>query len=165
MTWSKWSISMKECCQPGGVEPVTSWSLVGQASEPLRPAEQAYSTKLLISTCTHSFGSNWQQLLPFSTQQKAETAIQMISWSISTKIFWTCKPWIYSQTCYWRHLQYFLAERCVLAQNIFLIQGGQVQDVLFVLRFYCPVNPIRSLQVWPVYLTTLFLNRLSPLSS
>ena len=35
---------------------------------------------------------------------------------------------------------------------------------LFVLRFYGPVNPIRSCQARPVYLTTSLLGRLSPLS-
>ena len=35
---------------------------------------------------------------------------------------------------------------------------------LFVLRFYGPVNPMGSCQVWSVYLTTRLLGRLSPLS-
>ena len=34
---------------------------------------------------------------------------------------------------------------------------------MFVLRFYCPVNPLGSWQAWSVYLTTLLLDRLSPL--
>ena len=37
--------------------------------------------------------------------------------------------------------------------------------ILFVLRFYRPLNPIGSCLVWSVYLTTLLLGRLSPLSS
>ena len=36
--------------------------------------------------------------------------------------------------------------------------------VLFVLRFYSPVNPKGSCRAWSVYLTTLLLGRLSPLS-
>ena len=35
---------------------------------------------------------------------------------------------------------------------------------LFVLRFYGPVNPMGSCQVWSVYLITHLLGRLSPLS-
>ena len=35
---------------------------------------------------------------------------------------------------------------------------------LFVLRFYAAVNPLGSCQVWSVYLITLFLDELSPLS-
>ena len=34
---------------------------------------------------------------------------------------------------------------------------------LFVLRFYGPVNPMGSCQAWSIYLTTLLLDRLSPL--
>ena len=37
-------------------------------------------------------------------------------------------------------------------------------DHLFVLRFYGPVNPVNSCQARSVYLTTLLLGRLSPLS-
>ena len=36
--------------------------------------------------------------------------------------------------------------------------------ILFVLRFYGPVNPIGSCRAWSVYLTTRLLGRLSPLS-
>ena len=35
---------------------------------------------------------------------------------------------------------------------------------MFVLRFYIPVNPMGSCQAWSIYLTTLLLGRLSPLS-
>ena len=35
---------------------------------------------------------------------------------------------------------------------------------LFVLRFYGPVNPMRSCRARSVYLTTRLLGRLSPLS-
>ena len=38
------------------------------------------------------------------------------------------------------------------------------KNVCFVLRFYYPVNPMGSCQAWSVYLTTLLLDRLSPLS-
>ena len=38
-------------------------------------------------------------------------------------------------------------------------------EVLFVLRFYRPINPVGSCRVQSVYLTTLLLDRLSPLSS
>ena len=36
--------------------------------------------------------------------------------------------------------------------------------ILFVLRFYGPVNPMVSCRAWSVYLTTRLLGRLSPLS-
>ena len=46
--------------------------------------------------------------------------------------------------------------------------GGFISTVklnlLFVLRFYGPVNPMRSCRAWSVYLTTRLLGRLSPLS-
>ena len=35
---------------------------------------------------------------------------------------------------------------------------------VFVLRFYDPVNPMRSCGAWSVYLTTRLLDRLSPLN-
>ena len=38
-------------------------------------------------------------------------------------------------------------------------------ECLFVLRLYCPVNPLGSCWAQSVYLTTLLLGRLSPLSS
>ena len=44
----------------------------------------------------------------------------------------------------------------------------EVQDlviILFVLRFYVPVNQMRSFQARSNHLTTLLLGRLSPLSS
>ena len=37
-------------------------------------------------------------------------------------------------------------------------------DILFVLRFYGPVNPVGSCRARSVYLTTRLLGRLSPLS-
>ena len=37
-------------------------------------------------------------------------------------------------------------------------------NILFVLRFYGPVNPMGSSRAWSVYLTTCLLGRLSPLS-
>ena len=43
----------------------------------------------------------------------------------------------------------------------------QGEDSIFffcVLRFYGPVNPMRSCRAWSVYLTTRLLGRLSPLS-
>ena len=36
--------------------------------------------------------------------------------------------------------------------------------ILFVLRFYGPVNPMGSCRAWSVYLTTRLLGRLCPLS-
>ena len=39
---------------------------------------------------------------------------------------------------------------------------GQGLLNLFVLRFYCPVNPMRSCQARSVYLTTCLMGRLSP---
>ena len=41
---------------------------------------------------------------------------------------------------------------------------SEEKRVLFVLRFYGPVNPMGSCQAWSVYLTTCLLGRLSPLS-
>ena len=39
-----------------------------------------------------------------------------------------------------------------------------LEEILFVLRFYGPVNPMGSCRVRSVYLTTCLLGRLSPLS-
>ena len=39
-----------------------------------------------------------------------------------------------------------------------------LMNILFVLRFYGPVNPMGSCRAWSVYLTTRLLGRLSPLS-
>ena len=36
--------------------------------------------------------------------------------------------------------------------------------LMFLLRFYGPVNPVGSCRAWSVYLTTCLLGRLSPLS-
>ena len=41
-------------------------------------------------------------------------------------------------------------------------EKGSVQ-YLFLLRFYCPVNPVGSCRAGSVYLTTLSLGKLSPL--
>ena len=38
------------------------------------------------------------------------------------------------------------------------------QVLLFVLGFYCPVNPLGSCRAWSIYLTTLLLDGLCPLS-
>ena len=46
--------------------------------------------------------------------------------------------------------------------NVFFI--AQDTNNLFVPRFYGPVNPMGSCQAWSLYLTTLLLGRLSPLS-
>ena len=48
--------------------------------------------------------------------------------------------------------------------DIFLICSTFQYCCLFVLRFYGPVNPMGSCQAQSVYLTTLLLGRLSPLS-
>ena len=53
-------------------------------------------------------------------------------------------------------------ERNVKHQTIMMDQD--LKDCLFVLRFYGPVNPMGSCQARSVYLTTLLLGRLSPLS-
>ena len=37
--------------------------------------------------------------------------------------------------------------------------------ILFVLRFYSPINPMESCRAQSVYLTTRLLGRLSPLTS
>ena len=42
--------------------------------------------------------------------------------------------------------------------------GKKVSQGFFVLRFYGPVNPMESCRARSVYLTTLLLGRLSPLS-
>ena len=42
--------------------------------------------------------------------------------------------------------------------------GNFLESLLFVLRFYGPVNPMGSCQARSVYLTTCLLGRLSPLS-
>ena len=47
------------------------------------------------------------------------------------------------------------------AETTFIIVKGKI---LFVLRFYGPVNPMGSCRAWSVYLTTRLLGRLSPLS-
>ena len=39
-----------------------------------------------------------------------------------------------------------------------------LRDVLFVLRFYGPVNPVGSCRARSVYLTTRLLGKLSPLN-
>ena len=43
-------------------------------------------------------------------------------------------------------------------------QPVMIMYILFVLRFYGPVNPMGSCQAQSVYLTTSLLGRLSPLS-
>ena len=49
--------------------------------------------------------------------------------------------------------------------NSFLvIEWTQFCDSLYVLRFYGPVNPMRSCPARSVYLATRLLDRLSPLS-
>ena len=54
-------------------------------------------------------------------------------------------------------------------QNYILIKFSKAEGIctymiLFVLRFYGPVNPMGSCRVLSVYLTTRSLGRLSPLS-
>ena len=45
-----------------------------------------------------------------------------------------------------------------------IVKTVQQMPVIFVLKFYCPVNPYPgSYPAWSVYLTTLLLGRLSPL--
>ena len=50
--------------------------------------------------------------------------------------------------------------------NRYLIVQIQILECvcLFVLRFYCPVNPMGSCRARSIYLTTLLLGRLRPLS-
>ena len=45
------------------------------------------------------------------------------------------------------------------------VDPDQTMNILFVLRFYGPVNPMGSCRARSVYLTTHLLGRLSPLSS
>ena len=44
------------------------------------------------------------------------------------------------------------------------VEGMTFLQILFVLRFYGPVNPMGSCRARSVYLTTRLLGRLSPLS-
>ena len=61
---------------------------------------------------------------------------------------------------------------CRKKKNIFIwiLSSAQISVkeefliCLFLLRFYGPVNPVGSCREWSVYLTTLLLGRLSPLS-
>ena len=54
---------------------------------------------------------------------------------------------------------YLLSHECIQAFKI-----PYTCFCLFVLRFYSPINPVGSCRVRSVYLTTLLLGRLSPLS-
>ena len=51
---------------------------------------------------------------------------------------------------------------CVSERRYWL--RSKVWEILFVLRFYCPVNPMGSCRARSVYLSILLLGRLSPLS-
>ena len=75
------------------------------------------------------------------------------------------------------HTNIFLSELLLMSihnmfswrnwNNIFWLKKHLIWSygtVLFVLRFYGPVNPIRSCRARSVYLTTCLLGRLSPLS-
>ena len=44
------------------------------------------------------------------------------------------------------------------------VESVDTDQILFVLRFYGPVNPMGSCRARSVYLTTRLLGRLSPLS-
>ena len=60
--------------------------------------------------------------------------------------------------CLHRSLCLSTSEYYVTVPNMYLL------EVLFVLRFYGPVNPMGSCRARSVYLTTRLLGRLSPLS-
>ena len=48
--------------------------------------------------------------------------------------------------------------------DMFKFSDKYGKEILFVLRFYGPVNPMGSCRARSVYLTTRLLGRLSPLS-
>ena len=58
-------------------------------------------------------------------------------------------------------LAYIVLKLCYAPESA----TNEQRKVLFVLRFYGPVNPMGSCQAWLVYLITHLLGRLSPLSS
>ena len=61
------------------------------------------------------------------------------------------------------HINAFLVDRTAwVAQSVARLTGDQ--EVLFVLRFYGPVNPMESCRERSVCLTARLLGRLSPLS-
>ena len=58
----------------------------------------------------------------------------------------------------------YLAENLENMVNFSSAELAQRVVILFVLRFYGPVNPMGSCRARSVYLTTRLLGRLSPLS-
>ena len=58
----------------------------------------------------------------------------------------------------------YLAENLENMVNFSSAELAQSVVILFVLRFYGPVNPMGSCRARSVYLTTRLLGRLSPLS-
>ena len=93
------------------------------------------------STCSHSLARNWQ--LPFLDQQKGENDYRKyIMINLHEKML--PNPMGIKPATIWSPVRH-------------------ASERLFVIMFYCPVNPMGSCQAWSVYLTTFSLGRLSPL--
>ena len=85
-----------------------------------------------------------------------------------------CKHWVHKKCSGLKRLKKDPDYRCIRCQGTARLLDGRAQkevqvgpdkfEVLFVLRFYGPVNPMGSCRAWSVYLTTLLLGRLSSLS-
>ena len=77
--------------------------------------------------------------------------------------------WMLSSVCTSLQSDYSVTAACLKNPWMFgylqPIQQRLIRVCFFVLRFFCPVNPMGSCWVQSVYLTTLLLGRLSPLSS
>ena len=59
---------------------------------------------------------------------------------------------------------YFASFERLLYSLSYVTSKKRVAVILFVLMFYCPVNPMGSCRARSVYLTTSLLGRLSPVS-
>ena len=65
---------------------------------------------------------------------------------------------------YPHNISYFSTKTYVVGTHWKHLGEALLMSILFVLRFYGPVNPMGSCRAWSVYLTTCLLGRLSPLS-
>ena len=86
------------------------------------------------------FATLYYRILPKSLDQQTFTSKNKKK--ISVLLHWWEKHLIYD--CWTK-------EQMIMLHSDLLLE-----------RFYSPVNPLRSCRVWSVYLTTLFLDRLSP---
>ena len=74
-------------------------------------------------------------------------------------IFTGCPVFLKSK----KFMEGLIVQCIVMHRDIGYVMHRDIRSlVLFVLRFYGPVNPMGSCRAWSVYLTTLFLGRLSP---